>query len=212
MKITRQKFREKSKDGTLKLAFIGMSNVGKTKISKQLEVAGFNRIEVDKGIWTHLNLPSITAVAEWLGFPNTQTFTEREQMYLDAENVETIKAMDTLVHPSVLDTTGSAIYLPERTLQRLRDEWLVVYIATSEKDIHELFATFMKEPKPVLWQGQFTQEVGESVEKSLARCYPLLLKDRMQRYRRLAHVSVNRFAFYKAKNVDDILRIIEDAL
>lgn len=213
MRISKRTFDSLTFEGKLKIAFIGMSNVGKTKISKMLAAkGGFNRYEVDAAIGKKLALASITSVASWMGFPSSPTYSEREAEYIAYEAECTLEGVRDLAPHAVLDTTGSVIYLPDAVLKELKKQWLIVYIQSQESDVEEMFSVFMKEPKPVIWGGMFSQHPEESTEDALKRCYPELLKERMKRYKALADVTVNRFALYKAKTVEDILSVIKNAL
>jgi shikimate kinase len=196
----------------LKIAFIGMSNTGKSKVTKVLNKGGLYRFEVDAAIGNKLTLRSITSVAEWLGYPDAPNFTEREAQYVALEDEATKEAIENLRAPSILDTTGSVIYVRDATLKALKKDWLIVNFRVNEKDIDELFTVFKKNPKPVIWNGMFDQHPGESREEALERCYPLLLRERLKRYNALADVTINRFALYKAKTPDSILDVIESAL
>ena len=64
---------------TLRLSFIGMSNVGKSFRSKVLETNfGFLRYSVDDDIMHRLELASMEHMAEWLGFPYSPQYPKNE--------------------------------------------------------------------------------------------------------------------------------------
>ncbi|MEK9154248.1 MAG: hypothetical protein AAB798_02135 [Patescibacteria group bacterium] len=213
MKCTQKQFEEMRRNGTLRLAFIGMSNIGKSHISKHLATKmGFGRIEIDEAIGKHLSLQSISSVAEWLGYPDSATYAEREAQYLSYEAEETRRAMHELNAPSTLDTTGSVIYMPEELLRSLKENWLIINFSVNEKDVDELFRIFIAEPKPIIWSGMFRHDAGEQFDTALEKSYRSLLADRNKRYRELADVTVNRFAMYRAKTGNAILDVIGEAL
>jgi shikimate kinase len=211
MKLRKADFERLLAENKLKIAFIGMSNVGKTRISKDMAKKGpFQRVEVDEMIGKRLTLASITSVATWLGFPYEPQYAPHESEYLALETEATEEAMSTpFTGNAVLDTTGSAVYLPGKTLARLKQEWLVISLKVQDADVEELFKSFIAHPKPVIWNGMFTMGPGEQPEQALERGYRALLKDRLQRYKQLADISIPRFALYKAKTADDILAVIK---
>ena len=70
MKLTKAEFAERYAKGTLKIAFIGMSNIGKSYTALRLATRyEFNLIEVDKIIWENLGHDSMEAFAQWQGHP-----------------------------------------------------------------------------------------------------------------------------------------------
>ena len=72
MKLTRAEFAKRYAKGTLKIAFIGMSNIGKSYTALRLASRyDFNLIEVDKIIWENLGHESMDAFAKWQGHPYT---------------------------------------------------------------------------------------------------------------------------------------------
>lgn len=213
MKLTQHAFDSAIASGTLKIAFIGMSNVGKTRVSKSLAKAGVvTRFEIDEEIGKQLKLESINSVAEWMGFPYEARYLGAEEHYLALEDAATEKAMNELKAPCALDTTGSVIYLPHKTLKTMKEEWLVVHIATVPSDVEELYKSFMSNPKPVVWNGMYEEHVGETHEVALRRSYRMLLKDRIERYRKLADVSIPRFELYKAKTPTAVFASIRKRL
>lgn len=213
MRLTQNEFNTKIAEKTLKIAFIGMSNVGKTKVSKSLAKSGeVTRLEVDEEIGRQLHIASITSLADWMGFPYEEKHAEAEEAYLRLENAATQKGMHELQAPCALDTTGSVVYLPNKTLQKLKEEWLIVHIAVVPSDVEELYRNFIAVPKPVVWNGTYSEAAGESRESALRRSYKALLKDRVERYRKLADVSIPRFELYKAKTPEAVYTAIRKRL
>lgn len=201
MKYTQKQFDEAIANNTIKIAFVGMSNVGKTKVSKSLAKAGaISRFEVDEEIGKQLHIASITSLADWMGFPFEEKYAAAEDAYLKLEDTATQKGMLELVPPCALDTTGSVIYLPEKTLRMLKNDWLIVHIAVVQSDVEELYKNYIAMPKPVVWSGMYSESAGENRTDALKRSYKALLKNRVERYRTLADVSIPRFELYKAKS------------
>ncbi len=201
MKYTQKQFDDAIATQSIKIAFVGMSNVGKTKVSKSLAKAGaVTRFEVDEEIGKQLQIASITSLADWMGFPYEEKYATAENAYLELENAATQKGMEESVAPCALDTTGSVIYLPEKTLRALQKDWLIVHIAVVPSDVEELYKNYIAMPKPVVWSGMYSENAGESRAEALKRSYKELLKNRVERYRTLADVSIPRFELYKAKS------------
>ncbi|MDO8575944.1 MAG: hypothetical protein Q7R90_01370 [bacterium] len=110
--LTRKEFDAHMADNTLRIAFVGMSNVGKSYRSKVLrDESEFDWYQVDKEIIKSLGFTGMEEIAEWLGLPDSPTYEEREREYLESEAKHTkVDFLDT--HRNlVFDTTGSVIYL-----------------------------------------------------------------------------------------------------
>ncbi len=213
MIIKQKDFEEMLKGSELSLAFVAMSNAGKTYRSKVLqEEAGFFHYSVDDEIQKELNIKSMEEISEWLSFPDLPSYKEREAKYLELEN------RFTKVEPAIvkgvnfiLDTTGSVIYLEEETLKYLQENFLIVNMEISENVMSELLERFFANPKPLIWQDSFEQLPGESRSEALQRCYPKLLKARLKAYRELADVTIPADLF-KDKSAGETLEIIRSAL
>lgn len=213
MKYTQKQFDEAIASKSIKIAFVGMSNVGKTKVSKSLAKAGaLTRYEVDEEIGRQLHIASITSLADWMGFPFEEAYAAAEESYLKLEDAATQKGMDESIPPCALDTTGSVIYLPEKTLRSLKSNWLIVHIAVVPSDVEELYKNYIAMPKPVVWNGMYSENFGESREDALKRSYKALLRDRVERYRALADISIPRYELYKAKSPDAVYAAIRKRL
>src|SRR3989344_2047283 len=133
-------------NNSLRIAFVGMSDVGKSYRSKVLrDQSGFDWYQVDI-LDTDRNL--------------------------------------------VFDTTGSVIYLEKPTTQWLQENCLIVNLEAGEKYINTMIQKFFEQPKPVVWSGMYVQKRGETQKETLERCFPVLLRDRLKKYRAMAHVNV----------------------
>src|SRR3989304_8216957 len=73
-------------NNSLRIAFVGMSDVGKSYRSKVLrDQSGFDWYQVDKEIIKSLGFSGMEEIAEWLGLPDSPTYEEAEREYLDSE-------------------------------------------------------------------------------------------------------------------------------
>lgn len=190
--LTPAEFDAHLRAGTFRLAFVGMSNAGKSYRSRALrDELGFYWFQVDEEIQKALGLADMDEISAWLGLPTSEGYAEREVEYLRLENLATRKAaIETGGKNLVFDTTGSVAHLEPSTLTLLKDNCLVVHLDVGEESLEEVMDRFFKKPKPVAWSGYLTREAGESEEDALRRSYPRLLTDRLATYRRLAHVNI----------------------
>lgn len=234
MKLTKAEFQVKLNSNKLRLAFVGMSNIGKSRLAKDLErKGGWTRFDIDKQIGETMDLGDLRNMAAYLGFPTSPTYAEREKEFLIKEEEQTLRALEFLdqVDASedyaptniVLDTTGSVVYLKPSTIRELKKRFLVVHVGTSAKDVDELFETYKNNPKPVVWHGMYKEAPSGSdfldintadaqTQKNVEYSYRSLLADRLMRYTLMADVTINRFLLYKPKTVPDMLKAIEKAL
>jgi len=191
MKLSRKAFEARYKQGHLKLAFIGMSNIGKSYTAMRLAAAyDFNLIEVDKIIWENLGHDSMEAFAQWQGHPYTKGYGERETQSITLETQATLKALQTEKRNPIIDTTGSVIYTEGNVLESLRDEYYIVYIEAMEDHIDRLKTQYFKQPKPLVWAGHYEKIDGKSETESILACYPKLLASRGKAYAKLADVTL----------------------
>lgn len=187
-----QEFDVHLKNGTLRLAFIGMSNAGKSYRSRVLnKEADFLWHHVDGEIQKALGFADIGEVSRWLGYPTSAGYAEREKKYLALENRFTKdSAMRTGGKNLVFDTTGSVVHLEKETLRALHENCLIVHLDVGEDSLERMVEKFFKEPKPVAWAGNLVLQEGESEEGAVRRSYPALLSARLVQYRELAHINV----------------------
>lgn len=185
----------------LRLALVGMSGAGKTYWARKLAGAGWPAVSCDDRIEARLarrltvgGYIGINGVAAWMGWPDSDTYAEREAEYLREE----IQALDGILseleqdasRSLILDTTGSVIYAGNHLLYRLRKQMTVVYLAASEEERAVLVERYLSDPKPVLWRGAFQPKAGETPRQTVARCYPLLAEARRRSYEALAHCTL----------------------
>ena len=190
----------------MNLSFVGMSGSGKSVLANRLQCElGFKNYSVDDLIVQelHTELPEnsdIHSVANWLAEPGTPSHLERETKYLALEN-RTLKqiceiveqnshhkiALDDVNKNIVVDTTGSVVYLPQKTLDRLRELTVVVYLRVDKADLSLMIERYFSDPKPVIWGEIFSTNVSENTNDAIRRCYPKLLAERAAKYEKLAH-------------------------
>src|SRR3989344_8362227 len=211
--LTPEEFDAHLANRTLRLSFVGMSSCGKSYRSKMLaKKCDFFLYQVDGDIQKSLRLSGQETVSAWLGYPTSATYMEHERKYIELENEFTGRAaMQSPGKNFVFDTTGSVIHLDKTVLELMRENTLVVHLDVGEESIEALMDQFFKMPKPVAWSGYFNQNEGESEESSLRRCYPILLTERLKRYRTLANININSRELYDMSG-NETLEIIRSKL
>lgn len=190
--LTQAEYEAHIKNKTFRLAFIGMSNVGKSYRSQVLrDECGFMWYDVDKEIQKTLGFKTMEEASRWLGYPSKKGYQERENAFLTAEDKHTkVDFLNTNGKNLVFDTTGSVIYLPKSSLAWLKENCLIVNLEIAESAIDSMIKKFFEKPKSVTWKGFFKQKKGETEEEALKRCYPALLADRLKKYKALAHINI----------------------
>ena len=185
----------------LRLSLIGMSGSGKSHWVKNLNALGCPTVCCDDLIEARLapilkagGYEGINGVAAWMGWPDSPSYREREVEYL-REEIATLDEQLTYLEKDphrelVIDTTGSVICTGNHILHRLRKLTTVVYLAASDEEVHLLIQRYLRDPKPVLWQGVFQQRPGETPHDTVVRCYPLLIAARRRSYEALAHITL----------------------
>lgn len=199
--------------GSLHIAFVGMSNAGKSYRSRALHDYGFEWFDIDTEIAQALGLTSVDDVAVWLGGPETSAFAGKQDRYLALEDQCVQHACDVIRNDknAVCDTTGSVVHLSSQTQKRLQESFLVVHLHVGEDGVTRMIEKFFERPKPVTW-GSFLQiRAGESTEDAIRRSYPLLLEERLRRYEQLAHVTVSAQSL-RDTTAEVTLQVIRDAL
>lgn len=196
--LTARDFDNKLINGTLAVCFVGMSNCGKSHWSWQLrDHYGFNLLSVDRHIESGLEPilradghVGIEGLAAWMGFPTDDRFALNQATYLELEEQITGEASPSAGKNSVLDTTGSVVYLSKETRERLITNYLVVHLEAGDELLAVMTDNYFKTPKPVVWGDAFNRADGESPDDALRRCYPSLLKERRKKYAEMAHVTI----------------------
>jgi hypothetical protein len=179
------------------LVFVGMSGVGKSHLSRVLARVGYRVFDVDTRIAGELaslvkpepgELP-VYALGRWMDMPWTEGFASREAEYLALEERVTAACLDEALAasgPTVIDTTGSVIYLSAPLQARLRASGRVIYFHTPEGDRVRMREQYLRDPKPVCWGGLFRRVGEETPREATERLYPELLRTRDALYRTIA--------------------------
>ena len=190
--LTRWEMMEHIEEWDFRMAFVGMSNCGKSYKSRLLQARGdFFWYEVDREIQKKMWFETMQEIADWMWDPSDDWFDNREKIYLENEESCTyLKDLNTQGKNLVFDTTGSVIYLNRKTRDWLKNECLIVNIDVGVNAIPKMLQRYLDEPKPVSWNGMLDSQEWESKQESLARCYPKLLKDRLRKYKELSHITI----------------------
>ncbi|MGB0908121.1 MAG: hypothetical protein ACPGVT_11555 [Maricaulaceae bacterium] len=215
MRLSRSDFDAAYAGGTLRLAFVGMSNIGKSFTATRLAKShDFDLIEVDRIIWESLGQGSMADFAAWQGQPYTDNYGPRETQSIAMETDATRKALGLpQTDNALLDTTGSVIYTDEDVLEALKERWLIVHIIAEEKDLERLKSDYFALPKPLIWHGHYAQQDGMTPEESILACYPKLLESRGQAYRDLADVGLpSSFVLDPQTTMDAVMELIAKQL
>ena len=211
MLLSHQKFEQKYANNDLRIALIGMSNIGKSHWANQISSRhGFKTFEVDMAIQAQLNLNSIGEAANWMGHPYGEGYQEKAKQYLGIEGKQTLRA-SSLPGNIVLDTTGSVIHLSEPVRKQIHENYLIVYLEANEENIKTLITRFSTSPKPLIWGKYYTEIENASPAESLIKSYPELLKARVEKYENMADVTIN-IAALKASDDVDFLNVLRSAL
>lgn len=180
-----------------------MSCSGKSYWSKKLEEKGFKRFCCDNFIGKELcgrvdglNHYGIVDLAKWMGQPFDPQYKSTSQAYLDFERKGMVLALAAIENSkpsenSVIDTTGSVIYLGEEILSRLSATTKVVYLETPNSFMKEMYKLYREDPKPVIWGNAFNKKGGETNFEALSRCYSDLLAFRAKEYRKIADITLD---------------------
>ena len=194
MQLTRQEFDGRIAENNLTLTFIGMSGIGKTHRARQFVPLGFRHRSCDTMIALHVSsvasLQNVADVGVWMGQPYSEGYRSRERQYLKLENAATKDILGTIEGNTVIDTTGSVIYAPMDTQQRLKKDSLVIYFEASPEIYERMLEVYLDDPKPVVWGDVFRSVKGEGEQGTFKRCYPILLESRAKKYKELADITV----------------------
>lgn len=213
MLLTKADFLQKFEKNGLKIAFIGMSNIGKSFRTDQLKKKyGFQTFSVDDGIGEELGFTTMHEMSVWMGFPFRERYKKAEKEYLQIEDRQT-KHIFPKEKNSILDTTGSVIYLPKKTLEWLRSKYFIVHLSCPQNLINIMIADFFAELKPVIWNNMYQCKEGEEKKEALKKCYPKLLQNRQGRYAELGDITISGdIARDEKVSEEDFWNIILDSI
>lgn len=192
MKLSRAEFERRYAAGQLKLALIGMSNIGKSYSGMRLATHfDFTLIEVDRLIWDALGETDMDAFAAWQGQPYSEGYEARERESIALETDATRKSLQTQARNALLDTTGSVIYTDAAILKTLSEDWFTVYIEAAPEHLERLKSQYFAQPKPLAWNGRYKKRDGMNDTESLLASYPDLLASRATAYTALADHTIS---------------------
>lgn len=213
MKLNRAEFETRYSSGKLRLAFIGMSNIGKSYTAKRLaRDFDFNLVDIDKLIWEELGHDDMAGFAEWQGQPYSEGYSDREEKSIALEAKATRKALTIDKPNTILDTTGSVIYTGKQILDELKQTHYVVYIQADIDAMERLKLQYFQQPKPLIWNNYFEQGLGQSDREAVLESYPKLLNARAESYESLADTILSSEYILNPKNsVRDILERLKPA-
>lgn len=214
MILTKSEFQKKIETQSLNIAFIGMSNAGKSFRSTELEKnCDFDALHIDQEIEKELALKDMNEMAKWMGYPFEDHYDERSKKYLELEKKHTKSANIHSDKNFVLDTTGSVIYHTNETYKFLQENFLIILLDTPEERVLEMEKQFFLEPKSVYWGDSFSITKGENQIDALRRSYPQLLHDRISMYRNWADIVIPaEVSRYEGLSIKRFLEIITFAL
>lgn len=223
MKLTLDQFDELLVENQLALAFVGMSNMGKTYWSKKFVELGFDHINCDDRIEAKLS-PELSAlgysgiadVSRWMGQPYDEQYASTQDRYLALERavMEEVFAQvkEGLQKNTIIDTTGSVVHVGNDISQALADHALVVSIDATDNMKAEMFERYIKEPKPVVFGEVFSLVEGETNLQALERCYPKLLDTRSTLYAQVADVRIPREVIRSDMTTQEFLELVKSLL
>lgn len=213
MIISSKQFFSSLANKTLRIAFIGMSNTGKSFRSYEIESQyTIPCVHVDKCIESSLNLPNMESMAQWMGHPFQSHYPQRSQTYLSLEEEHSIVDLSE-ISGLILDTTGSVIYHDKSVQNFLKKNFLVVFFDLPQERIQEMQEIFFSEPKSVYWGNSFHPFPNENPQDALKRCYPTLIQDRIDLYKQWADVSIpTEISKMKGLSISRFLEIISFTL
>jgi len=191
MRLSRAEFERRYADGDLRIALIGMSNIGKSYTGMRLATSfDFELIEVDKLIRETLGHDDMDAFAAWQGQPYSEGYEAREAESKALESAATQKALDLKSGNAILDTTGSVIYTQKDIQENLARDWFIIHISASEDAVERLKLQYFEQPKPLMWNGHYHCKRGQDPDAAILECYPKLLASRAKEYAALADGTV----------------------
>src|SRR3989344_6069827 len=207
MQMTREEFYLRREARGLTVTFIGMSGIGKTHLAKQLGTLGFTLICADDLIAPRISrespLRNVTDVGLWLGQPYSEGYGEREKLYLHVEEEVMGGILDGAEGNTVIDTTGSVIYLSDNVRRELKEKSLIAYFEATPEMYDHMLQHYLDDPKPVVWGDSFRQAKDEDREEALARSYPKLLEFRAKKYEELSDLTIPAGAVRESKAWND---------
>jgi shikimate kinase len=214
MKLSRADFEKRYAENRLKIALVGMSNIGKSYTGMRLATAfDFDLIEVDTLIREQLGQGSMEDFAAWQGQPYSDGYSEREKQSIALESEATKRALKHEGGNAVLDTTGSVIYTDDDVRASLTEDWFVVYISASGHAIERLKVQYFKQPKPLIWNNFYQCKKSQTQDEAILESYPKLLAARAKAYASLADIAIGSDVILDTKlTIEDIFERLKPAV
>lgn len=192
MKLSSKQFLAQLESGDLRLAFVGMSNIGKSFLARKLsEAYNFNLVEVDQMIWESLGFDSMEDFADWQGHPYEEGYAERENELIELEGRATEKAVNESKGKTLLDTTGSVIYIDPAIRRNIKENFYVVHIKAETSDLERLKWDYFDNPKPLIWRRHYRPLPNRTDRENIFECYPKLLMSRAKEYSPMADATLS---------------------
>lgn len=203
----------------MKISLIGMASVGKSYWSKRFAAAGFVHIDLDdlirQRLVAKLNRPlsTTTLMNEWLDYPDSEGFAEREQLFIETEaevfqyTLSELEKAEAHI-PMIIDTGGSLVYSPTEYWHRLKQYTTVIHLKI-DKSLYKVMAnTYLTEGRSVIWKGAYKPLAGEPRHESYLRCYAKLVDVRENFYVQYADCEV-AYAQHRDRSmsIDDFLKL-----
>lgn len=203
----------------MRIGLIGMSGAGKTMLAQRLATEGYAHIDCDRLIAQQLevtlqqSLPTFHSLGAWLDMPYTAGFAEREAQFM-AYETEVMRSISqhldqTDTEDLVVDMGGSSIYIEPAVLERLCQQLTIVYLAVSPQAHQAMLDEYLQRPRPIVWNGMYQRQPGETEIDALARCFPKLIATREQRYQALADYTIDYHQTYAHQPLHVFFNLIQ---
>jgi len=208
--------------------FVGMSGVGKSHWSTRLKDLGFDLYSIDDLIAEKLSKvvlaydiknsinyrkSAVGDLAKWMGFPDDKRYIKNSKKYLETESkivAQTLARALKSKKNTIIDTTGSVIYIDKETLGNLKKQTKIVYFDSPTSHLNNMFEVFKRDPKPIIWAGMYKPKKGEADNKALLRCYKELIQSRIKAYKALKGKKINyKWQFDKKRKATEVLKKIQ---
>ncbi len=186
------------------IALIGMSGIGKSYWSQRLQEVGFKYFGCDLIITRKLSqeidssLKTFDDLLQWFGLPIERDYELRASKYLSLESLTLQEIVTTLVSNRnlekkniVIDTSGSAIYAEPGIWDKFRQQVKVIHLGTPSEVQSIMFGEYLKNPRPLIWNGIFQHKPGEHLKTTYRRCYPVLLQQREKLYEKYSDKRID---------------------
>jgi len=126
------------------------------------------------------------------------------------EGHATEKAMEEAKGATILDTTGSVIYISPAIRRKIKENFYVVHIKAETSDLERLKWDYFDNPKPLIWGNQYRPKPNLTDRENVFECYPRLLMSRAKEYANMADATVtSKFVLDPDNDEDAILMALK---